>query len=371
MRYLLSEIAKICGGDLRGDDQMVECVITDSRSSACTTHGLFVAMQGANHDSHLYIKEMVRRGVRAFLVERGGEFSQIDGVSFVVVDSSLDALQSLASHHRDNFKGLVVAITGSNGKTTIKEWIAQSMDREVKFFRSPRSYNSQLGVALSLLMLSGDEQVAIIEAGVSRRGEMSKLSRIIRPKMVIFSSIGDAHQEGFDSLGQKIEEKLQLCEGAQKLIYHSDYKEITPYLPHIESIDASIFKGGEFTDVASLRNSQIVEAFCHAMGYPTPDFSTLRNVAMRLEVREGINDSTIINDSYNSDINSLNIALDQLKNVSAGRKTTLILSDILQSGTSSEELYKAVAKIVNERQIDTFIGVGQQITLWAHLFKCD
>ncbi len=364
MKYKLSKIADICGGKLIGLDRTVECVITDSRSFASGRGGLFVAMCGTNHDSHIYIGDMVRRGVMSFMVER--EVSTEYEASFIVVKNSIAALQKLAAHHRSGFSGEVVAITGSNGKTIIKEWIAQSVPLEVKLFRSPRSYNSQLGVALSLLMISGDEHIAVIEAGISEVGEMDRLQQIIRPNIVIFSSVGDAHSEGFKSLEDKIHEKMTLCKGAHKFIYHSDYTELKSFVPNTEVIDAAEFRGKEFADEASRRNSQIVEAFCSTMHYPTPNFEALRPVAMRLEVREGINDSIIINDSYNSDINSLSIALDQLKNLASGRDTTLILSDILQSGVS----YKAVSEIVNAANITTLIGVGAQISSSAKYFKC-
>ncbi len=370
MKYLLSQIAEICGGELLGVDRRVECVVTDSRSFASGEQRIFVAIKGVNHDSHRYINDMMRRGVYSFMVEDRSAANE--DRSFVVVENSIRALQLLAAHHRSLFAGEVVAITGSNGKTVIKEWIAQSASRGVKLFRSPRSYNSQLGVALSVLMIEGDEDIAVIEAGISRRGEMSKLVDIINPNMVIFSSIGDAHAEGFSSLKEKISEKMILCREARKLIYHSDYEELCCNLPNdIEILDAAKFQGGDFVDIASRRNSQIVEAFCCDMSYPSPDFGALRPVAMRLEVREGINESVIINDSYNSDINSLGIAIDQLKWVASERKTTLILSDILQSGTSNKDLYLAVAEIVKSSNINTIIGVGAEITAAADYFDCD
>ncbi|MFR9602899.1 MAG: alanine racemase [Rikenellaceae bacterium] len=367
MRYTLSQIAEICGGRLLGADRTVECVITDSRSMVGGRNALFIAMRGANHDSHNFTEEMYRRGVECFMVEReiGGEGS------FVVVGNSIEALQRLATHHRNSFGGEVVAITGSNGKTVIKEWIAQVIPSHVKLFRSPRSYNSQLGVALSLLMISGDEQVVVIEAGISRVGEMAKLERMIQPDTVIFSSIGDAHSEGFGSMEQKIAEKMLLCRGAKRLIFHSGYRALEGHIPPIETIDAAKLRGGEFSDIASRSNAQIVEAFCDLMHYPTPDFESLRPIAMRLEVREGINDSIIINDSYNSDINSLGIALSQLQNVASGRKTTIILSDILQSGVNSKELYRSVAEVVAASGVDTIIGVGAQIGTWAERFECN
>ena len=178
---------------------------------------MFVAMRGANHDSHDFIAGMQSRGVRAFLVERGVEASSCTGeCGFVQVDNAIEALQRLAAYHRAQFRGTVVGITGSNGKTVIKEWIAEELPEGMKYYRSPKSYNSQLGVPLSVLMLEGDEELAIFEAGISKPGEMERLERIIRPDAVIFTSIGDAHQENFINLEQKCDEKMILARSASK-----------------------------------------------------------------------------------------------------------------------------------------------------------
>ena len=204
MNYLLSEIAHIVGGELHGSDLRVREVATDSRSIASNEDTLFAAINGKHHDGHNYVERMAKRGVKAFIVERIVELDK--ECSFVVVDSTIAALQRLATHHRAQFKGCVVGITGSNGKTIVKEWAARSMPSTVRSFASPKSYNSQLGVALSLLMLEGSEQVAFIEAGISESGEMERLERMIRPDMVLMTSIGDAHQSNFESVEQKVEQ---------------------------------------------------------------------------------------------------------------------------------------------------------------------
>ena len=224
MNYRLSDIATIVGGRLIGCDLEVASVATDSRSYAITHDTLFVAMQGVNHDAHNHLSEVEERGVKAFMVER--EVSLSEGCGAVIVENSLSALQALATHHRNHFEGKVVAITGSNGKTTIKEWIAQCAPLDARIFRSPRSYNSQLGVALSLLMLENSYDVAIIEAGISQKGEMERLEQMISPDMVIFSSIGDAHAQGFASVEEKIDEKLILARRATTIIYHSAYSAL-------------------------------------------------------------------------------------------------------------------------------------------------
>lgn len=370
MRYRLSEIAEICGGRLAGEDLTVNGVETDSRNCAFGSDTMFVAMCGANHDSHDFISLMVSRGVRAFMAER--EVDVCDGCGVVVVANSVAALQALAEHYRRTLRGKVVGITGSNGKTVVKEWLAQSVPADIKTFRSPRSYNSQLGVALSLLMADGDEDMLFIEAGISQRGEMARLQRMIRPDMVIFTSIGDAHQENFESIEEKSAEKMVLAHDAQVLIYHSGYDAVAQAADALREdivrIDAAEMPLPPFTDAASVRNGQIVEAFCKAAGLPQPDLAQLQPVAMRLEVKEGINNSLIINDAYNSDINSLSIALDYLHGVAAGRSTMLVLSDIIQSGTDDKVLYKRVAELAAAAGVDSITGIGERISACKNLF---
>ena len=370
MRYRLSEIASVCGGRLCGEDMQVCSIVTDSRSYAVTEDALFVAMHGVNHDAHNYIEQMVARGVCAFMTER--EVALPQGCGAVVVENALEALQRLAALYRSQFRGKVVAISGSNGKTVVKEWIAQSVPQGVKLFRSPRSYNSQLGVALSLLMMSQECDVAVIEAGISQVGEMERLEKMIRPDVVIFTAIGDAHQENFRSMEQKIEEKLSLAKSAKTIIYHSDYKgfadAVQTSLPDAHLVDAALVPAPDLSDAASVRNAQQVAAFSRLMGWPEPDFAALQPVAMRLEVKQGIEGSLIIDDSYNADINSLSIALDYLRSVAGDRRKIVILSDILQSAMSDEQLYGKVAEMLSDADIELFVGVGGKLQMWSRLF---
>ena len=377
MKYRLSEIAQMCGGRVVGRDVTVGGIVTDSRSCAFAGDAMFVAMRGDNHDSHDYIKDMLRRGVTAFMVERE-EAATIIGqdAGCVVVENSLVALQTLAAAHRESFKGCVVGITGSNGKTVVKEWVARSLPTDVKFFASPMSYNSQLGVALSLLMIQGDEQVAFIEAGISQCGEMERLERMIQPDVVVMTSIGDAHQSNFDSLEQKINEKLILARDAQTFIYHSAYEQITGAIEGTLPADCRVLDASK-ESVESLRaggeairiDGQLVKTLCRELGFGevTP---RQEDVAMRLEVKEGINSSTIINDTYNSDINSLALALDTLQSVALGAPTTAVVSDIEQSGMPDEELYERVAALAQRAKVDMLIGVGERIRLYASKLKC-
>ncbi|MDE6862551.1 MAG: alanine racemase [Alistipes sp.] len=376
MNYLLSDIARICGGRLCGVDRRVRRVATDSRSCSMGDDVLFAAIAGDNHDGHDFIGQMFARGVEAFIVERQTELPS-DGCGAVVVDSSIDALQRLAAFHRRQFKGRVAAIAGSNGKTIVKEWIAAATPREVKYVASPMSYNSQLGVALSLLMIEGDEQVAYIEAGISRPGEMARLERMIRPEIVVFTSIGDAHSVNFESRRQKIDEKLALAAGASTIIYSSRYPDLAERI-------VALYGDRRLIDSASLHadcghgrsealhiDSQHTAALCSVLGYEFDPQRVCGEVAMRLELKQGIGSSTIIDDTYNSDINSLAVALDMLHAQAMGRRKIAVLSDIEQSGTPEEELYARVAEIVAQADVDRLVGVGAAIGRHADMFGCD
>ncbi len=371
MRYSLSLIAEICGGRLIGCDREIDAVVTDSRSFMVQPSALFVAHKGLNHDAHDYIKAISERGIHAFMVER--EITLGEGEGAVVVEDSLTALQRLAADNRDKFRGEVVAITGSNGKTTIKEWIAQSLPAEARLFRSPRSYNSQLGVALSLLMLDNSYKIALIEAGISKCGEMERLYEMIRPDSVIFSSIGDAHQQGFSSLDEKIDEKVILAKTASDIIYHSAYSELAEVIEkrfdNRNLVDAAATIptiGGRGS--AEECNRQIVAAFLTTLGYEMPRDTALNPIAMRLEVKQGEQNSIIVDDSYSADFDSLVIALDHLCRVAGEREKVVILSDILQSGEERQSLYAKVADTLREAGVERIIGIGKEISAAQHLF---
>lgn len=374
MHYSLSSIAKICGGRLIGCDREVDAVITDSRSFMVQPNALFVAHKGLNHDAHDFVESISERGVHAFMVER--EIALAEGEGAVVVEDSLTALQRLAADNRDKFRGDVVAITGSNGKTTIKEWIAQLLPAEARLFRSPRSYNSQLGVALSLLMLDNSYKIALIEAGISQSGEMERLYDMIRPDCVIFSSLGDAHQQGFSSLDEKIDEKVILARTASDIIYHSAYRELAEVVEkrfdNRNLIDAAATTpaiGGR--NDAEERNRQIVASFLMMLGYEMPRNSALNPIAMRLEVKQGEDNSIIVDDSYSADFDSLTIALDHLCRVAGERKRVVILSDILQSGEEQQQLYTKVAHLLREANIECIVGIGEEISAAKHLFDME
>ena len=370
MEFTLSHIARICSGVHYGADCAVNSFITDSRTALQTEQALFVAMTGVNHDAHNYIEDMVARGVTAFLVERQVDVPQ--GCGVVVVESALKALQAIAAYRRRAFSGEVVAITGSNGKTMVKEWIAGSVAQSIALYRSPRSYNSQLGVALSLLMIPDGAKIAIIEAGISQPDEMQSLEQMIAPDMVIFTSIGDAHQSNFESLEHKISQKLILATSAKKILYNSTYK---PLAEAIEAkfadkvlVDCANDEIPPMADALSANNARLVSAFARIYNLPQPDFSQLQPLSMRLEVKQGIDDAIIVDDSYSCDIDSLSIALDYLCSVAQSRRKVVIMSDILQSGLAEDELYTLVSQKMAQSGVALFVGVGESVAKYASLF---
>ncbi|MBP3290255.1 MAG: alanine racemase [Alistipes sp.] len=371
MRYLLSEIARLCGGEFRGADVEACEIVVDSRNHAFGGGAMFVAMRGQNRDAHDFVGEMYERGVRAFMVERNIDVSQYEGAGVVCVENSLEALQRLATEHRAAFGGKVVGITGSYGKTVVKEAVAAAIPAGVKYFASPMSYNSQLGVALSLLMIDGDEEVAFIEAGISQSGEMCRLEKMIRPDIVLFTSIGEAHQCNFASEEEKLAEKLLLAQHASTLIYHNAFAQIGS-VARQKGLKCRVVAAGNKNlpkgNTAEI-NATLVGELCRELGYSVmPD--RVDDLNVRMEVKEGIASSTIIYDSYNSDINSLALALDTLRGVALRGKTTAVVADISGGSVEEDELYERVAELIASAGVDEVIGVGEVIAQYASKFGC-
>jgi alanine racemase len=322
------------------------------------------------------------------------------GGNFVHVSHTLGALQQFAARHRNRFTCPVIGITGSNGKTIVKEWINHVMGERYNLIRSPKSYNSQVGVPLSVWHMNDDHDLAVFEAGISRPNEMQRLENIICPDTGIFTNIGEAHQENFSSLREKIREKLRLFEESQTLIYCKDHhlidKEVIydDVLKNKNLLTWSMESGADlvvkameqtlqattlqatygekeyqvtipFTDQGSVENAVHVWLLMLHMGleeaYIRNKMKDLPAIAMRLEMKKGINNCTLINDSYNSDLGSLNIALNVLNQQNQHDHKTLILSDILQSGRNDRELYSEVADMLQRNQVDRLIGIGEAI----------
>lgn len=416
MVYPISEVVNIVGGKLSGKkdaDRLISDILIDSRKLISSDNCLFFALSSKRNDGHRYIFELYHRGVRNFIITRiPSDAENYPEANFILVNNTLQALQALARAHREKFSFPVIGITGSNGKTIVKEWLYQLLSKDKKTVRSPKSYNSQLGVPLSVWQLDPRYEIAIFEAGISEPDEMDKLQTIIRPNLGIFTNIGEAHGENFLSIQQKVGEKLKLFTRVETLIYCLDHSEIFEvivrsgitkviktftwsrqkqeadlFIKKISIKDGSmtsivaIYKANEisiaipFTDEASVENAIHCWAAMLQLGYNSeeiaPRFESLQQIAMRLELKDGINHCTIINDSYNSDINSLGIAIDFLRQQANQRKKTIILSDILQSGKDEDELYGRIAQIIHSHKINRLIGIGPAITRQMEKFQID
>ena len=412
MKYSIEKVATLIGarryGTFQGD---IRWLLTDSRSLCFPEETLFFALKTQRNDGHRYIDDLYRRGVRHFVVEQVPEHYEVrfPEANFLRVPHTLAALQRLAERHRDEFDVPVVGITGSNGKTMVKEWLYQLLLPSQKIVRSPRSYNSQIGVPLSVWLLNEQTEVGIFEAGISQPGEMLALRDIIQPTIGVLTCLGSAHQENFRSMEEKCMEKLELMHDTQAMVYCSDNDVVSRCIRRMhyqgEKISWSqcdeqatlfvkamekgrityVWQGEEyayeipFIDEASIENSITCAATALCLGI-TPEqlaerMPQLEPVAMRLEVKQGQRGCILINDSYNSDVNSLDIALDFMNRrdnsspesgeTRRGLNKTLILSDIFQTGVSPETLYAQVSDLCVKRGISKFIGIGPELTAQA------
>ena len=389
----------------------VKWLLTDSRSLGFPEETLFFALVTGRGDGHRYITDLYSRGVRHFVVSvcpNDEEQQLMSDANFLVVPDTLVALQLLAEKHRAQYDVPVVGITGSNGKTVVKEWLSQLLGDDFRVTRSPRSYNSQIGVPLSVWQMDENTGVALIEAGISQPHEMKRLRTIIHPTIGVLTNIGGAHQENFASLQDKCMEKLTLFRDCDIIIYNGDDKDICAsvdctlqsareiawsrhdtdkplFISSVTKSDTAttieyLYLGMSgsytipFTDDASVENSIHCLAVClYLMLRPetiAERMALLEPVAMRLEVKEGKNGSTLINDSYNADIASLDIALDFMarRPEREGRERVLILSDLLQTGQSSRSLYRKVATLVESRGVERIIGIGPELMTSAARF---
>jgi UDP-N-acetylmuramoyl-tripeptide--D-alanyl-D-alanine ligase len=418
--YSISAIAGIVKGVLysgNGESFVVNELLIDSRRLSHPEKTLFVTLVTARNDGHNYISELYRKGVRNFLVSKPPPLPlplPLEGAegeaSFVVVPDTLAALQALAAFHRNQFDIPVIGITGSNGKTIVKEWLFQLMNADKRIVRSPKSYNSQIGVPLSVLEINNDHDLAIFEAGISEPGEMIHLETIIRPTLGIFTNIGHAHDENFHTSQQKAGEKLELFSHSQTLFYCMDYKDIVEEIAkssHLQETNKVTWSRVDPADlfITAIRKDQdrsTINAIYHnqqiSIIIPFIDEASIENaihcwivmlfmefsqetiasrmlhlapIAMRLELKEGINNCSIINDSYSLDINSLSIALDFLNQQKQHKHRTVILSDILQSGRDQNELYADVNQLLVNKGIVKIIGIGNEITKQAGKFTLE
>lgn len=343
-------IASLVGAQIVGEGTYdVEWILTDSRSLCFPETTMFFALRTERGDGHRYVRDLYERGVRIFVVSSLQK--DLHGAIQLLVQDTLCALQRLAERHRESFSIPVIGITGSNGKTVVKEWLYQMLSPDMTVTRSPRSYNSQIGVPLSVWALNEKSEVAIFEAGISMPGEMSSLQRMIQPTIGVFTGLGPAHQENFQTMEQKRAEKMLL------------FKDCP-----------IVFEADEAVENALERDKELCARVCRHLGMSEDviqeRLSRLEPVAMRLEVKQGRHSCTLINDTYNSDLSSLDIALDFMNRRPdrKGRSRVLILSDILQSGTPSCELYAHVARLVESRGVEVFVGIGEELMSQSQCF---
>lgn len=359
MKYTSSQISTLIGAHQLGDAEVeVKWLLTDSRSLCFPEDTLFFAIRTQRGDGHRYIPSLYQRGVRAFVVSEDVPHTEYPDASFLIVPDTREALQRLAERHRERFNVPVIGIAGSNGKTTVKEWLYQMLSPDYTVTRSPRSYNSQIGVPLSVWGLWQQTQIAIFEAGISQPGEMEALERIIQPTIGVFTGLGQAHQENFGSMQQKRDEKMLLFKNCQKVF--------------------CICEEGDAIE----NDKSLCADVCRYLGMPEDviqeRLARLEPIAMRLEVKPGRHDCILINDSYNSDLNSLDIALDFMNRrpERTDRQRVLILSDIQQTGVPPMMFYTHVSDLIQSRGVERFIGVGSVVKEHADCFyglraKCD
>ena len=389
-------------------DYKIEQIVTDSRTYFGGRNALFFALTGPRNNGHHYINGLIKKGIRAFVVSDKKYISE--NAAFILVENTTTALQNLAANHRKQFNCPVIGVTGSNGKTIVKEWLFELLSDEFKIVRSPKSYNSQIGAPLSVLLMENHYQLGIFEAGISMPGEMKHLQKIVQPELGILTNIGDAHQKNFTSKKQKLQEKLHLFQSAKQLVFCTDDESIKSEIQEfcaknkIETVDWSlqnknasiVFKqqttqsettikanvqGNTFVFKVPFIDYSSIENACHCFAAATlltkmpekilPRFKNLAPVAMRLEIKKGVNNCLLINDYYNSDLTSFSIALSVLhQQAKKGHlKKQVILSDIQQTGIPQNELYQQVNQLLVQWQIDKIIGVGPEISANSGAFS--
>ena len=399
--YSLARIAQIVDGELIGSAEgMVKHLVYDSRKIGVGESSLFFCLRTESGDGHRYIDSVIKAKILAVVVEYKVER---EGLNQIIVKDSKSALQKLAAYHRKQFKIPVIGITGSNGKTIVKEWLAQILSDYFKVHKSPKSYNSQIGVPLSIWPLNSTHEIAIIEAGISKKNEMHQLEKIIKPSIGIFTHLGDAHGIHFSSKAEKLKEKLELFKYSDSII--CEWSEITNH--EVENLKATPFYWGDndnchlqicekeilrnesrltvshnaivesfiipFTDQASIDNIMSVISACLLLGLPLNELKTriakLKAIDMRLQQVQGINDNSLILDYYNADLQSLSIALDfQQQQHNAGLKV-VIVSDILEGELSDDKIYIELDQMLKSKKIDLLIGIGDTIINHQSCFK--
>ncbi len=408
MNLLIKNLCQVLNAKFIGSTSTstIDHVSIDSRSLQNNTNTLFFALVGPNNDGHKYISELIEKGVLNFVVSHIPEGLSAKA-TFLVVKNTLDALQQFAIHHRNQYKLPIIGLTGSNGKTIVKEWLNFLLSPDFNIVRSPKSYNSQVGVPLSVISINDKYNFGIFEAGISKVNEMEKLESIIKPTIGVLTSIGSAHDEGFANTEEKIREKLKLFKDSEVLIYqkNKDVDFILSSIPPLGVrglfswsfndraadvyIEKNMIEGKAllqinhntanfgleipFQDEASIENAVSCMMVLLYLKYDTQTIqdrvSGLFPVEMRLKVKNGINNTTLIDDSYSSDFQSLKIALDFLEIQKQHENKTIILSDIFESGLNNQELYSKVSQLIVSNKISRVILVGAIISTFKNLFS--
>ena len=379
----------------------IKTLLLDSRKISIefpTENGLFFAISGDQHDGHTYIHEVSHSGIRQFIIEKASAVSYLQEAecNVILVDNTVHALQKIVSHHRYRYSLPVIGITGSNGKTVVKEWLSSLLSGNNHVVKNPGSYNSQVGVPLSVWRINSSHDIAVFEAGISQPGEMQKLEPIIRPSFGIFTNIGTAHDSGFSDRNQKVEEKFRLFQNCPVIIYRSDYPVLEDIIRNKVKKDqllidwsdkkkASVevklnegklhvyFNKKKFLFNTSLTDPASFENLVHCiivllhMGYEKPEIQEgmglLSAVKMRMELKKGVKGCYLIDDTYNNDLDGLEMALDFMNRQRQKPEAILIVSDILQSGLPEKTLYQELAMMARKHGVSRVIGIGPDISL--------
>lgn len=396
MSYQLQQIASVLSAPVKPVDAVIDTLLIDSRKWANAPTTLFFALDGPRRNGHLFIEELYKKGLRYFVISQNINEGQYPHAVFLKVTDTLQALQRLAAFHRSHFTMNIIGITGSNGKTVVKEWLYQLLQADKKIVRSPKSYNSQIGVPLSVWQMSASDDLAIFEAGISLPGEMERLQKIIQPDIGILTNIGAAHREGFTGDEQKLQEKLKLFAGSKVVVTNGDNELVNKNLHHLP---VPVFRWGytisnelritgihkhqrrtsisllydatgfviiiPFTDAASIENAITCCAVLLYLGIAPSTIieriSNLHAVNMRMEFKKGINNTIIINDSYSADVNSLSIALDFLQQQAKGDRKTVILSDFAENTENDTAFYTRIVALLRQHGVQRLIGIGPKM----------
>jgi Alr-MurF fusion protein len=415
LSYTISKIATITSATFlqKAEDALIENILTDSRKLLFPETSLFFALLGEGRNGNTFIKTLYSKGVRHFIVDDSfnhEDLIDLNEANILQVKNVLVALQTLAAFHRHQFQCPVIGITGSNGKTIVKEWLNQLLGENENIIRSPKSYNSQVGVPLSVWRMNEAHTLGIFESGISQKGEMDNLQKIIDPQIGIVTFIGSAHAEGFTNIDEKINEKLLLFKNSKQIVFCADDEKLNNAVTNFiitqnpslkiftwsKKNNASLFVKAinkkdntteiiceynanefsfsiSFTDEASVHNA--ITCCCTLLllnknaTFISEKMKHLRPIEMRMELKQGINNCYIINDGYSADLQSLSISLDFLEQQKQQQKHTVILSDVLQSGKDADNLYSKIASALSGKNISRFIGIGKEISAHAQSFS--